>query len=403
MALNRELEDTNRGVVALYAELDEKADYLRRASELKSRFLSNMSHEFRTPLNTIIAFSRLLLDGSDGPINEEQRRQVGVREEGGGRDARARERPARPRAVEAGKTIVRKAAFDVAGLFGALRGMLRPLLATTAVELVFEQPEEPIPLETDEAKVSQVLRNFISNALKFTERGEVRVTARAHGDRVVFSVADTGIGIAPEDQELIFQEYTQVESHLQKRVKGTGLGLPLSRRLAELLGGRIALQSEPGAGSTFSLEIPAVYEGATEIAIVPEVTRIPDATRHPVLIVEDNPETIFIYEKYLKGTPFQVIPASTTAEARRVLQQVRPVAVVLDIMLAAESTWSFLSEIKGGIAHARHPGVRRHHGGQPPQGEGARRGRLLREAARTRLAPRAARPGGGAHSARAGR
>jgi CheY-like chemotaxis protein len=176
----------------------------------------------------------------------------------------------------------------------------------------------------------------------------VRVSARAADGHVVFSVADTGLGIAPEDQDLIFREYTQVDSHLQRRVKGTGLGLPLSRRLAELLGGRIGLQSEPGVGSTFSLEIPARYDGPGEVVVVPEVTRLQDPTRFPVLVLEDNPETVFIYEKYLKGTPFQAIPASTTAEARRIIREVRPVAAIVDIMLGQESAWSLISEVKAG-------------------------------------------------------
>jgi signal transduction histidine kinase/DNA-binding response OmpR family regulator len=348
VALNRELEDTNRGVVALYAELDEKADYLRRASELKSRFLSNMSHEFRTPLNTVISFCRLLLDETDGPLNEEQRRQVGFAGKAADGMLELVNDLLDLARVEAGKTVVRKAPFEAAELFGALRGMLRPLLATSSIDLVFEEPVGIPTLETDEGKVSQILRNFISNALKFTERGEVRVQARAVDGHVVFSVADTGIGIAPQDQDLIFQEYTQVESHLQKRVKGTGLGLPLSRKLAELLGGRIALHSEPGVGSTFSLDVPTEYHGPGEVVTVPEVTRVRDTTRFPVLVVEDNPETVFVYEKYLKGTPFQVIPASTSAEARRVMAEARPIAVVLDVMLGHESAWSLLSEIKGG-------------------------------------------------------
>jgi CheY-like chemotaxis protein/anti-sigma regulatory factor (Ser/Thr protein kinase) len=233
-------------------------------------------------------------------------------------------------------------------LFGALRGMLRPLLVTSSVDLLFEEPVGIPALDTDEAKISQILRNFISNALKFTERGEVRVSARAVEGHVIFSVADTGIGIQPEDQELIFQEYTQLDSHLQRRVKGTGLGLPLSRRLAELLGGRLAVQSEPGVGSTFSLDVPASYAGPGEAVTVPEVPRRQDPTRFPVLVVEDNPETVFIYEKYFKGTPFQVIPASTTAEARRLVREVRPVAAVVDIMLGHESAWSLISELKSG-------------------------------------------------------
>src|SRR6202011_3637606 len=143
--------------------------------------------------------------------------------------------------VEAGKTVVAPIEFTAQDLFGALRGMLRPLLVGDGVSLVFDDAGDVPPLDTDEGKVSQILRNFISNALKFTERGEVRVSAAAdpEADTITFTVRDTGI--EHDNLELIFQEFGQVAHRLQSRVKGTGLGLPLSKKLAELLGGRIAV------------------------------------------------------------------------------------------------------------------------------------------------------------------
>ncbi len=350
--LNRELEETNRGVVALYAELDEKADFLRRASETKSRFLSNMSHEFRTPLNAITGLARLLLDRIDGELTAEQEKQVTLIRRASEDLTELVSDLLDLARVEAGKVIVRPSEFEVAGLFGALRGMLRPLLAAnTSVALVFEEPAGLPPLNTDESKVSQILRNFISNALKFTERGEVRVTARpGPDDTVEFAVADTGIGIPPEHHERIFEEFAQVESSRQKFVKGTGLGLPLVRRLVGLLGGRLHLTSEPGVGSTFSAVLPRAYTGPAEVAFVPEVTSHVDPARRPVLVVEDNAETLFIYEKYLKGTDFQVIPARTLPAARAALGRFRPAAVILDVLLEGESTWELLGELKAGQA-----------------------------------------------------
>src|SRR5262249_53427536 len=203
--LNRELADTNRGVVALYAELDEKADSLRRASEMKSRFLSNMSHEFRTPLNSILSLARILLDRTDGELSEEQEKQVTFIRRAAENLSELVNDLLDLAKVEAGKGVITPFDVDVAATFGALPGMLRPLLAhNSAVSLVFEEPAGLLPLCTDESKVSQILRNFISNALKFTERGEVIVRAVPAGEEtVVFSVADTGIGIAVEDQEAI--------------------------------------------------------------------------------------------------------------------------------------------------------------------------------------------------------
>src|SRR6185437_12717606 len=210
--LNRELDETNRGVVALYAELNEKADFLQHASELKTRFLSNMSHEFRTPLNSIMALSQILLDRLDGDLSPEQDRQVRYICNSA-KDLTELVNDLLDLAkVEAGKVTLRPSRFNVSSLFAALRGMLRPLLSSnSSVVLTFEDTDDIPEMYSDEAKVSQILRNFISNALKFTERGEVRVSAALASDGcVIFSVVDTGIGIAPEDQERIFQEWAQV-------------------------------------------------------------------------------------------------------------------------------------------------------------------------------------------------
>ena len=205
--------------------------------------------------------------------------------------------------VEAGMTTVRSEEFMVESLFGALRGMLRPLLAhNTSVNLVFEEAADLAALLTDQSKISQILRNLVSNALKFTESGEVRVRGlMENSDVVVFSVSDTGIGIAPADQERIFEEFTQIEGEHQVGKRGTGLGLPLSRKLAELLNGNLTVASQPGVGSTFTLRVPRVYHGPVEVSLVPELPSEVDPTRHPVLIVEDNRETMFVYEKFLKG------------------------------------------------------------------------------------------------------
>src|SRR5579863_10467919 len=302
--LNRELEDTNRGVVALYAELDERADYLRRASELKTKFLSNVSHEFRTPLNSIVSLARMLMERLDGDLTAEQAKQVGFIESSA-RDLQEMVNDLLDLAkVEAGKTRIRAKRFEVHELFSALKGMLKPLLAdNTSVELIFEDENELSPLHTDEGKVSQILRNLISNALKFTPKGEVRVSAKTVDDNfVLFTVSDTGIGIAAEHHETIFREFSQVENPLQERYRGTGLGLPLCRNLAVLLGGTIWLESELGKGARFFCRIPAVYVGEAvdreDMASLPA----PEFHRTPVLFLEDNPETAHVFEVCLRGT-----------------------------------------------------------------------------------------------------
>ncbi len=347
-AANDELEATNRGVVALYAELDERADYLQRANEIKTKFLSNMTHEFRTPVNSIVSLARLLLDRLDGELTVEQEKQVRFILRSA-QDLHELVNDLLDLAkVEAGKMRIRPTEFDIGDLFTSLRGMLRPLLASnTSINLIFEDPVGLPRMHTDESKVSQVLRNFISNAIKYTERGEVRVSAAlATGNTVVFSVADTGIGIAVEDQDKIFEEFTQVDGPQQRKVRGTGLGLPLARRLAGLLGGSVRLTSEPGVGSTFQALIPARFDGPAEASIVPEVSRQLDPARTPVLVIEDNREALFVYDKFLRGPGYQVLPARTIQEAEEWLAAVRPEAIILDILLETETTWNFLTELR---------------------------------------------------------
>src|SRR5581483_11121168 len=346
--LNQELDETNRGVVALYAELDDKADFLQRASELKSHFLSNMSHEFRTPLNSILALGQILIDRLDGDLSAEQEKQVRFMRNSAQNLLDLVNDLLDLAKVEAGKVTIRPSNFSVNTLFAALRGMLRPLLVqNSSVKLVFDDPEEDIQIYSDEAKVSQILRNFISNALKFTERGEVRVSVDQEGGNTLrFSVTDTGIGIAEDDQERIFQEWSQLEGKLQKAAKGSGLGLPLSRKLAQLLGGNVHVKSRLGLGSTFTAVIPMTFKGETDVVYVPEVKRELDADRVPVLVVEDNREALFIYEKYLKGSRFQVVPARNIVEAKASLKAFRPVAIVLDVLLEGEHSWDLLRDLK---------------------------------------------------------
>ena len=350
--INRELEDTNRGVVALYAELDEKASHLRRADEMKSRFLSNMSHEFRTPLNSILALSGLLLERADGELTSEQDKQVGFIRKGAETLLELVNDLLDLAKIEAGKVEVQPVDFEVSNLFSALRGMLRPLLVTQSVRLVFEDPGEIPCLYTDEGKLSQILRNFISNALKFTDQGVISVAATFNkaDQTVTFAVSDTGTGIPAEDQSKIFEEFVQLDNPTQRKIKGTGLGLPLCRKLATLLNGRIDLVSEIGTGSTFSVTIPLYHSQLLESQTVweakPAASWEIDETLIPVLVLEDAPETRLVYEKFLRRSVFQQISANNLGEARRILQQVRPRAIVMDILLRGEDSWTWLAELK---------------------------------------------------------
>jgi len=348
--LNQELTDTNRGVVALYAELDEKADHLRRADALKTRFLSDMSHEFRTPVHSIQALTQLLLERIDGELTSEQEKQIIFIKKAAENLGELINDLLDISKIEAGKVTIKPVSFEVSELFSSLRGMLRPLLVTSAVELHFVEPQGFPTIYSDEGKISQILRNFLSNAIKFTEQGEIRVmaTLTPEQDTVVFAVADTGMGIAPEDQEVIFAEFTQLDNPLQKRVKGTGLGLPLCRKLAALLGGHVAVESTVGVGSTFTATIPLRYHLGTggDVSLVGNTLFDLDCDRVPILIVEDDPQMLFLYDKYLRDSPFQALLTRSLYEAEQVLLQVRPEAIVLDIMLLGSDSWDFLVKMK---------------------------------------------------------
>ncbi|MFG1605645.1 ATP-binding protein [Actinoplanes sp. NPDC049265] len=253
--LSEELEETNRGVVALYAELDEKSVQLRAASEAKSRFLANVSHELRAPVTAIIGLSRLLADDGSDQLTSEQDRQVElIRTSATDLLALVNDLLDLAKA-EAGRIEPTPSDVDLRAVFGQLRGTLRPLATRPEVDFVVEEPGLPV-LRTDEVLLAQVLRNLLTNAIKFTAEGSVRLSVTPVGDDAVFKVADTGAGIPPELHERVFEEFYQVPGSRALSGKGTGLGLPYARRLVTILGGALRVESEPGKGSTFTVVLP---------------------------------------------------------------------------------------------------------------------------------------------------
>lgn len=322
-ALNQELQDTNRGVMALYAELEDRADRLKQADQLKTRFLSHMSHEFRTPLNSILALSRMLLERTDGELTAEQVKQVEFINDSAMNLRTLVDDLLDLAKVEAGKVDVYVSEFSVDQLFGALRGVLRPLVRPST-ELHLESSSDTAALYTDESKLSQILRNLISNSIKFTESGEIRVTADvSQDDWAVFTVRDTGIGISPDDQENIFDEFSQIKNPLQKRAKGTGLGLPISRRLAQVLGGDIDVESELGSGATFTLTIPRRYAPSGATGIRP----------YHILVVDDDEAFRYIVRQFLSGANYLIGEAADGLEALQYVQEKSPDILLLDICM----------------------------------------------------------------------
>ncbi len=335
-------------MLALYAELDVQAEELRHTTELKSRFLAYMSHEFRTPIGAMLSIARLLIDRVDGPLTKEQETQVRFIQSSASEFSEMVDDLLDLAKVEAGRVEISPAWFEMVDLFSALRGMFKPVLTNPDVQLIFEEPRDVPALFNDDRKLAQILRNFVSNALKFTQKGEVRVSVRRNeNDTVTFAVADTGIGIDPEFHHAIFQDFVQVDSPVQKRLRGTGLGLSLSKRLAELLGGSVALQSELGKGLHLFRHVATAVTGcgATRRRIgnagmTDQHTPAPDAGSLPaasapgpvVLVVDDNPATRYSTSRVLRAAGYRTCEAGSGADAL-VMADDGVSAVILDVHL----------------------------------------------------------------------
>jgi signal transduction histidine kinase len=354
---SRELDETNKGVVALYAELDEGTKALQRLSDLKSRFLSEMSHEFRSPLNSIKGLTGFLLARSDGDLTAEQEKQVKfIRQAAEGLSTLVDDLLDLAK-VEAGKAVVRVTSFEVIELFENLQGTIRPMINHAAVSLRFEEPAGIPTVQSDEGKIAQILRNFLTNAVKFTERGEIRVTAsRGPDDTITFAVQDSGIGIATDDLDRIFEEYGQIDNPLQKRVKGIGLGLPLTKKLARLLGGSVSVHSEPGLGSTFFATMPRVFdsrapdEQPASAAASIESARPPVVAVTKALIVDDQEQDRYLIVETLSALGrFEIFEADDGEEALALARTEKPDVIFLDLVLSDTTGFEILDRLKSDV------------------------------------------------------
>lgn len=339
--LNQELKETNRGVMVLYSELEDRALELQQVSEMKTKFISGVTHELRTPLNSIVSLAGLLIRRIDGELTAEQEKQVQFIQRSAQNLTEMVNDLLDLAKIEAGKVSPHLSEFTIAEFFAALRGMFRPLATNENVRLVIEENTlVDTRLYTDEGKLAQILRNFISNALKFTERGTVQVQAiLVPNGGVRFSVQDTGIGISAEHKDLVWQEWGQIESDQRPKHKGSGLGLSLARQLATLLGGSTWFESTLGEGSTFYVEIP------TAVAVI---AKPPDReTKDAILIVDDDEVSRYILRRNLVTlTSANLFEAASVVEARRLLTAHNPRVIFLDIIMPEENGLAFAEEIR---------------------------------------------------------
>ena len=263
--LKQASDELERKIQAATADIAQQNELLRRqaieleqASALKSQFLANMSHEFRTPLNAMLGYTSMLLQGVAGPVDGPIKRQLSRIESNGRHLLTIINEILDISRIEAGRMPLQMSRFRVPELIGEVKSELEPIILRSKIGVTIEVSKDLPLLWSDRQKVKQILLNLLSNALKFTHQGGVRVSVRPNPrERVLqLSVSDTGIGIAPSDQEKIFEDFRQLDNTPTRPYGGTGLGLSICRRLAQMLDGRIAVHSELGKGSTFSLILP---------------------------------------------------------------------------------------------------------------------------------------------------
>jgi signal transduction histidine kinase/CheY-like chemotaxis protein len=331
--LSNELEQTNRGVVALYAELDEKSERLRAASESKDRFWANVSHELRTPLNSIIGLTRLLAEpGDDGGLDPERLYQVELIRNSGSTLLALVNDLLDVAKAESGQLHVDPANVDLRALFGRLRGLARPMTEGKPVEVIVSDvgdPNTPGTILTDEVALTSVLRNLLSNGIKYTDRGEVRLSARTTGPRLEISVADTGIGIPAGLSEHVFEEFYQVPG---VRRGGTGLGLPYARRLARILGGDLTLTSEPGVGTTVVLDLPQETPAVGTVVLADD-----DATFRQVL------------RRMLTGIADHLVEAENGSQALAIVAESRVDLVLADMRMPGLDGAALLARLPASV------------------------------------------------------
>jgi signal transduction histidine kinase/CheY-like chemotaxis protein len=338
----------------LIAQLRATNDELRSASEHKSTFLANMSHELRTPLNAILGFTELLIDDTDGHYDAVTRMRFLRQVNSAGQHLLSLINDVLDLSkVEAGRMELRPEDVEVGELIDQVLATVMPLANKKGITLASSN-QSGARLIADRGKLKQMLLNLVSNAIKFTpDGGSVAIDVTAVSDWVEFAVRDNGIGIAPEDIDQLFQAFQQVDSGRDRQQQGTGLGLALTRRLAELHGGTITVASSKGQGTTFSLRLPTRPPERREAApamVLPLPTRPTDDDRPLVLIVEDDPDTAELLARQLDRGGFRHAVVSDGRESVAEALRLQPALITLDVLLPERDGWSVLSELKGNAA-----------------------------------------------------
>jgi len=331
------------------SELQSANQELARANKLKSEFLANVSHELRTPLSAIIGFSQILLDGIDGPVNEEQLQDITQVNKSGQSLLSLINQILDLSKIEAGKMELSLERVELPMLISAVLDSISPLAQEKGLRIDTRFPPGLPAVEGDAARLKQILINLLSNAVKFTDRGRIEVIAQPSGRMVRIAVKDTGIGISREAQKLIFDEFVQGDGSSTRRHGGTGLGLSIVRKLVEMHGGAITVISEPGMGSTFTFTVPAWATGqGTATPLQPRPLRRPNQglPGTAILVVDDDPSVRQLISRHLEQEGWKTVQASNATDALQLARESRPMLITLDIMMPDASGWWVLEKLK---------------------------------------------------------
>ncbi len=324
-------------------ELSQQAvQEIREIDHVKTQFLANMSHELRTPLNSIIGFSRVILKGIDGPVTDIQQQDLTAIYNSGQHLLGLINDVLDIAKIEAGKMELSFDEVNIADIIASVMSTASGLVKDKPIKLIKNIPVELPQVRADAIRVRQVLLNLLSNAAKFTDEGQITVEANVQGgpsgdSEILVSVSDTGPGITPEDQAKLFQAFSQVDDSPTRKTGGSGLGLSISHQLVQLHGGRIGVHSLPGKGSTFYFTLP-LYRAHDDKG-ESKGTKV-------VLAVDDDPQVIALYERYLQPQGYQVIAMTDPSQARARAREIRPFAITLDIMMPGYDGWQVLDDLK---------------------------------------------------------
>jgi PAS domain S-box-containing protein len=341
------------GILRDMRELDKAREAAEIANRAKSQFLANMSHELRTPLNAIILYTELLRDEATDQGLEEFLPDL-KKIHGAAKHLLALINDVLDLSrIESGKLELLLETFDVPAMIRDVVTTIQPLAQKNANRLEVHCPDDVGSMHADLTKVRQSLFNLLSNACKFTESGTIRLeVARAERDGgwFTFRVADTGIGMIPSHLDKLFKPFSQVDPSATRRFGGTGLGLAITRHFCETMGGDITVESQPGIGSTFTIQLPAVVQeaiGEAKVEPRPVPPAVPPARRgNAILVIDDDANTRDLLRKFLTREGFRVELAATGEEGLRLARALRPLAITLDMIMPGMDGWAVLTALK---------------------------------------------------------